>query len=120
MMTGLTIQQYAEIIMFVQKHHAFGGVHQEDRIVKSENNLTTEQYNIKYIDSTYDSRTQTVWSVSFRGFVNLQFRTNHFMSHDKKPDDFKFIALYDWIMAFLKGEWKPSEYMEKRMYVNNK
>lgn len=116
----MTIQQFTQVVDFVQKHHAFAGVHQENRIIKSEKDLTTEQYHIKYIDSTYDSRTQTVWSVSFRGLgTNLRFTTNHFMSHDKKPDDFKFITLYDWIMAYLKGEWNPSEYMEKRMRIDN-
>lgn len=110
-MKGMTIQQFTQIMEFAQKNHPFGGVH-DGKIP------LTGQHHIKYIDSTYDSRTQTIWNVSFRGLgTNLRFRNNHFMSLDKVPDDFKFTTLHDWIMAYLKGEWKPSENMLRRMEI---
>lgn len=110
MIKGMSLELYAEIVSIVQNHHAFG-------VVPDETTKKT-RHHIKYIDSVYDSRSQTIWSVSFRGLgVNVRFQTNHFMSHDKKPDDFKFTTLYDWILKYLSGEWKPSEKILKRMQI---
>lgn len=109
MLKALSLQQYSEIVAFVQTHHAFGHVHRKNRILKSESGLN-DCFHIKYIDNIYDTRTMNIWSVSFRGLgTNIRFSTNHFVMHDNKPDDFKYDNIFDWIMAFLKGEWKPSE-----------
>ena len=66
--------------------------------------------NIKYIDSCYDSRLGDFWVVKFRGMgTTFVFSTNHFSPvFNPKPEGFKFDCLYDWIMAFLKGDWQPS------------
>lgn len=95
-MKGLTPQQLIDITAFIQKHHKFGLVRDED------------QYNgkmgycIKYIDACYDSREGDYWSVAFRGMGRICFHTNAFLI-----DELPFTNLYDWVMAFLKYEWEP-------------
>ena len=92
---GLTFEQYREIVNFVLKYHRFGHINKE-------NNFPAK-YSIKYIDNCFDTRTLTIWSVSFRGFgTTFRFATNSFVSRD-------YNTLYDWIMAFLKGEYTDLE-----------
>ena len=102
-MKGMTIEQYKEMLDFIQKFHRFGYVKDKDRIkIKGED----FQLHIKYVDSCYDSRFSEIWLVKFRGFGNdLCFATNHFAGSNAAPDYFKFDNLFDWVMAFLKGEW---------------
>lgn len=115
MLEGISMQQFAKIVEFVQEHHHFGHVPLRERILKSDNNLK-DCFHIKYIDNIYDTRTAEIWSIGFRGLgIDIRFSTNHFVLHDNKPDDFKYTNLFDWIMAFLKGEWKPSEQILREM-----
>lgn len=100
-MKGLTPQQLIDITNFIQKHHEFGYVMQENRI---KGNLG---YGIKYIDPCYDSRIGDFWCITFRGFGSISFSTNVFLLSDKKPESFPFTNLYDWIMAYLNYEWEP-------------
>lgn len=101
-MKGLTPQQLLEITLFVQKHHKFGYVPDEDKYEGHEG------WCIKYIDATYDSRQGDYWAISFRGMGKIFFTTNAFNPvFSPQPKDFKFDNLYDWIMAFLKYEWEP-------------
>jgi hypothetical protein len=100
---GMTPEQYLEIMQMVQKHHRFGMVQKEDRI-------TEHSFHIKYIDSVYDSRTGDIWSVSFRGLGrDISFSTNMFVMEVRQPDDFPYNNLYDFIKAYLKGEFIPTE-----------
>ncbi len=100
-MKGLTPQQLLEITEFVQKHHKFAYVREEDRINGELG------YCIKYIDACYDSRQGDYWAVTFRGAGKIIFTTNAWGVFNEKPTDCKFNNLYEWIMAFLKYEWEP-------------
>lgn len=97
-MKGLTPQQLVEITAFIQKHHKFSYVPEQDRINGQHG------YSIKYIDACYDSRQGDYWAVSFRGFGTTTFTTNAFRFNDTAT--VPYTTLYDWIMAFLNYEWK--------------
>ena len=99
-MKGLTPQQLVEITEFIQKHHKFGWIPEEDRINGEIG------YCIKYIDACYDSIQGDYWAITFRGDGSVCFRTNMGLSSDTKALRMPFSTLYDWIMAFLKYEWK--------------
>lgn len=100
-MKGLTPSELVTITDFIQKHHKFGYVHEENQI---KGNLG---YSIKYIDACYDSRQADYWAISFRGFGKIIFTTNAFGLFNEKPKGFTYTTLYDWIMAFLNYEWEP-------------
>lgn len=109
-----TLEQFVEILKFVQQHHKFALyiISDEERFARKANFplLDEHGFGIKYVDCSYDSRDGLIWLIKFReynGTVALT-ATNH--EFDKK---FKFNDLYDWAMAYLKGEWKPS----KEFYV---
>ena len=99
-MKGLTPVQLVEITEFIQKHHSFGYVREENQI---KGNLG---YSIKYIDATYDSRQGDYWAISFRGFGKIVFTTNAY-GFGERPEGFTYDNLYDWIMAFLNYDWSP-------------
>lgn len=98
-MKGLTPQELVEITAFVQKHHTFAYVPDADRINGEYG------YSIKYIDACYDSRQGDYWAVKFRGFGTITFSTNSFLHSNGAS--VKYTTMYDWIMTFLKYEWKP-------------
>lgn len=105
----MTIEQFSEVVKFVQKHHAFA-IWKNDDLLKEEKEKFPKmnEYGlcIKYVDCTYDSRESDVWVVKLRGMGNdIAFSTNHFTGINPAPKYFKFGNLYDWIMAYLKGEW---------------
>lgn len=104
---GMTPQQLAEITSFVQKHHHFAKwLSDEERKEEFEQYPKVCEYglNIKYVDSCYDTRTGDVWMVKFRGLsMPMSFQTNTLIGTEIK--EFPFDNLYDWVMAFLKGEW---------------
>jgi hypothetical protein len=107
-MKALSMEQYVEIVEFVQKHHRFGWVEEKDRV-------TEYSYHIKYVDSIYDSRDKAIWCVNLRGMgVNLRFSSNHFNAINPAPKGWKYNNLYDLIMAYLKGEFKP----KKEFFIN--
>ncbi len=98
-MKGLTSLEYIEIVNFIQKYHAFGNI-SIDRSEYPE--MGKYGYNIKYIDMCYDTRTSCIWSISFRGLShNESFRTND-------PKEVSYDTLFNWVMAYLKGEYKPT------------
>ncbi len=109
-MKGLTPKELLEVTEFVQKHHAFAYVREENRYNGHEG------YCIKYIDACYDSRQGDYWAVSFRGMGKIIFTTNAFLFD--KPKYFQFNSLYEWIMAFLKYEWEPKGKTFSFMYSN--
>lgn len=109
-MTGLTPRQLLEITEFVQKHHKFGYIREEDQY-KGELG-----YCIKYIDACYDSRQGDYWALSFRGGIDIRFTTNAFGLFSEKPKDFPYTNLFDWIMALLKYEWEPKGKAYKFMW----
>jgi hypothetical protein len=124
---GLSLQQYCEIVEFVQQHHKFAKwLPDEEREAEKAAfpKILEYGFNIKYIDCTYDSRQKDIWSVKFRGFTNICFSTNTFVSIDKKEIDkikknFTYENLYDWIMAFLKGEWHNEKIIERHCKISD-
>ena len=98
-MKALNLKQYIEIVNFIQKHHKFGNVKEEDRI--------REDWclNIKYVNNCYDTRFGDIWSVSFRGFGQII----DFTTQINIEKSFRFDNLYDCIMAYLKGELTDDE-----------
>lgn len=112
MMKGMSMEQFSQVIDFVQEHHKFGYTPSEKRLKKKVDN-TDWNMHIKYVDSCYDSRDKTIWSISFRGFGNtLCFRSNHFTSVNPNTSNFSFKNLFDWVMAFLKGEWYDEQILK--------
>jgi hypothetical protein len=117
-MKGMSIEQYVEVVKFVQKHHKFAKwISDEERKQEIElyPNLSEHGFNIKYIDSCYDSRGFDIWSVKFRGFGGIRFHTNFLtaLSPKKDFDKIPFDNLFDWVMAYLKGEWEDKSILEK-------
>ncbi len=116
MMQGLSLEQFARIVDFVQQHHRFALVVYEENREKRKKDFPNlpEAYgfSIKYVDSIYDSRFKEIWSVSFRqGNWGIKFETNHFAMHEQ-PKDWPYETLYDLCMAYLKGDFKPTHDFE--------
>lgn len=99
-MKGISPEQYVEILKFVQDHCRFGYIPKSKYI--------NAPQMIKYVDCTYDSRFGDIWIITFRG-SNVTLATNHFNSLNPLPKDWKYENLYDWVMAYLKGEWEASK-----------
>ena len=70
-MIGLSIPQFVEVTEFIQKHHPFGYVREENQLPK-----IPHGYCIKYIDSTYDTRDGSYWHLKFRGFGETILNAN--------------------------------------------
>lgn len=115
-MESMTIEQFTEIVKFVQEYHAFANyISNEEKFKELKQkypNLDRYGFSIKYVDMCYDSRDGKVWSVTFRGFIKYRFSSNHFDSINPKPKGWKYDTLYDLCMAFLKGEFKPKKEFE--------
>ena len=116
-MKGMKSTEFVEMINFIQKHHKFA-------LCLSGADVTERQalypemgeygFNIKYIDSCYDSRFADIWSVSFRGMGRkVCFHTNINLP-------LLYTTLFDWVMAYLKGEWKPTDVELKAILINEK
>ena len=117
-MEGMTIEQYAEVVAFSQKHHSFANwLSEEDAAARVKEFPSMKEFgdhglNIKYIDCTYDSRDAQVWLVKFRqGRYGWCFSSNHFatIGGSKVPKKWKYDKLYDLCMAFLQGRFEPKE-----------
>ena len=110
-MRGLTTEEYQQIVDTVNTYHRFGHyLKKENRLQKNGEDF---HMNIKYIDTCYDTRDNSIWLIKFRGFgKDLRFSVNHFAGFDK-PDYFKFDSLFDWVMAFLKGEWNNNNILKQ-------
>ncbi len=107
-MKGLTLEQHIEVMKFLQKYHAFG-VYGRGLDRAQFPNMGEYGKNIKYVDTCYDSRFGDIWSITFRGFgQRINFRTNMFATIDSLKD-FKYDNLFDLCMAFLKGDFVPTE-----------
>ena len=98
-MKGMSPQQYGEVLQFIWKHCKFG-------YIPGERQYPDGPKMIKYVDTTWDSRFGDIWSITFRG-DGVRLATNHYVGDEvnKAPFD----NLYDWCMAYLKGEWVPSK-----------
>lgn len=112
-MKALTIDQFKEVVEFAQKYHQFAKWPSDEEVAESAKlypKIPKHGFNIKYIDSCYDSRTAEVWMVFFRsGRDGYRFATNHFNSINPEPKGWKYHTLYDLCMAYLKGEFMPKE-----------
>lgn len=106
-MRPLTFEEYKLILEFIDRHHRFGHVRMEDRLL-----VGVERFhlNIKYIDVCYDTRCRGIWSISFRnGGMHVRFTSNHFNSIHPAGANWKYTSLYEWVMDFLKGECTYAE-----------
>lgn len=101
----MTVQEYAQILAFVQANHKFAlwlPPEEEATRAKLFPKLDKYGYNIKYVDSCYDSRDAKIWTVTFRaGNYHVH------MKDAQTPDEFK--SHFEWAMAYLKGEWKATK-----------
>lgn len=60
---SLSLKEYAELIKYINENHEFGS-------------LKDGSKHIKYIDTTFDTRTSTIYRVALRGFeVEKEFTT---------------------------------------------
>jgi len=124
-MKAITPEEFCEILAFVQKYHRFANyLSDEDyeQMKKDYHNMAKwKQYglNIKYVDSVYDSRDNTIWLVKFRfGRNGYEFSANHFGVFREKPKGWRWNTLYDMCMGFLKGEMTDKQV--KQFYVERK
>lgn len=115
-MKGMNPLQFARVLSFVQGYHKFAFYPSDDvlrAIQFAYPKYPKYGYNIKYVDSCYDSRDGCIWNVTFRrGRDGITLSTNHYNALMPPPDDFPFNNLYDWCMAYLKGEWIPTKEFE--------
>jgi len=116
-MKGMNLGEYVVMMEFLQKYHRFA-LWLTDEQVKERNKKFFQMHgtfgshglNIKYVDCTYDSRDADIWAVTFRqGRYGVRLACNHYTALDTPPKNFKFSSLFEWSMAYLKGEWKPSK-----------
>lgn len=100
-MRALSKKEFTEVMDFVQQWHEFADV-SKDRSKYPK----MEKYgmSIKYIDSTYDNRTQEIFCLTFRsmGEETVLTTTNIFDGDIRK----NYESLYDYAMDYLKGEIK--------------
>lgn len=112
----MTPQQYFEVLQFVQKYHRFGFI-SEERLSPDDMGM-----HIKYVDNVYDTRDKGIWCISFRGMgQHVRFATNSLVGCEpsvleKAPHD----NLFDWVMAYLKREWKICKLTEQYVVVKDK
>lgn len=110
---GMSIDEFKAIVDFVQKHHYFAKWLTDEEIEIEKVNypkLSEYGYDIKYVDSCYDTRTGDVWSVTFRGIGNdIRFATNSFIG---KEVQLPYNSLHEWILAYLKGEWNDEKLLK--------
>ena len=100
-MKGITPEQLVEILAFIQKHHRFGWVKEEDRV-------TEYPFSIKYVDTVYDSRDETIWAIAFRP-PHIRFATNHYNGLNQPPEGWKYDNLFDLVMDYLTGKFVPTD-----------
>lgn len=101
----MKLDEYRQVADFVQKHHKFALYLTDEKaqVRKIEfPKLDRYGFNIKYIDSCYDSRDASVWQVVFR-----EANKRVVMREINTPKGFK--SHFDWCMAYLRGEWKPTK-----------
>ena len=109
-MKGMTIEQFSEVLAFVQKYHKFANwptSEEEAEIAKQYPKMPKMGLNIKYTECSYDSRGNgDIWSITFRGINELTFSTNSKTYLTEKQKLFvTYNNLFDWVMDYLKGEW---------------
>ena len=116
-MKGIKIDKFVELTEFIQKYHRFAlrlSDQQLAELHKIYPNMNDHGFNIKYIDSIYDSRDASFWHISFRGLGNnVCFHTNTDLSVE-------YDSLYDWILAYLTGDWKPTKEELESIIVKDK
>ncbi len=115
-MKSLTLKQYVEVVQFVQKYHKFA-LWQEDEEIKEKQklypNIAEYGMNIKYIDNIYDSRGKDIWSIGFRGMgSHVKFTSNTTLT-------LTYDNMFDWIMDYLTGDWKPNTEEDKSIRIIN-
>lgn len=122
-MTGLTPEQFQEVVATSQKLHAFAMYLSDEQRAQRKRDYPSLPdsygFGIKYIDSCYDSRDSRFWCITFRrGRDGVRFSTNHFAClppfDGKVPKGWKYDNLYDLCMDYLKGDFKP----QKEFYVD--
>lgn len=114
---GMSGLKFNELLSFVQQYHSFALCMEKEEVEEMQRQFPhMEEYgfNIKYVDSVYDSRGSDIWSVSFRGMGNnVNFNTNTTLN-------LPYETLFDWIMAYLKKEWQPTKEEVKHIIVERK
>lgn len=100
-MRALSKKEFQLVVDFVQEWHRFADV-SKDRSKYPK----MEKYgmSIKYVDSTYDTRGQDIFCLTFRGLggETVLTTTNIFDGDIRK----NYESLYDYAMDYLKGEIK--------------
>lgn len=113
-MRGMTKLQFVEVLEFIEKHHKFCLFRRdEERQFIKDNYPNLEPnygFNIKYIETNFDTRDGSIWAISFRASgIKYDFRTNSLVGHVPTRNP-QFNNLYETVMAFLKGELNNPEW----------
>ena len=98
---GMSPNQYTIFLGYVHQKHRFGFGFKSRLENKNNSHL-----NIKYIESSYDSRTNEIWKVDFTCSLGMfSIRTNHFVSYeDGIPDNFEYNSISEILIAFVLNE----------------
>lgn len=112
---GMSLLEYRDIIKFIEKHHSYTLILDNDDIEYRKRLFPklnpTEGFKIKYVDNCYDSRTMYIWSITFRKTTTIgyKFNTNHYDKFNPPPTNWKYQTLYELCMAYLTGEFEPTD-----------
>jgi hypothetical protein len=75
-------------------------------------NEKNKKYHIVYVDTHADLREnekEKIFSITLRGLFAYNFRVHIVSLFKDTPDEIPYNSVFEWVMAFLKGEWIPNE-----------
>jgi hypothetical protein len=115
-MRGLSLTQFNIITEFINTHHKFGKYKTESMVQDSVDagvigDLSKYHLNIKYINTSYDTRSKTIWKVELN---NVIFATNTYNVLAQPPKNWIYEDLFPLIMDYLKGQFIPTENFLKK------
>ena len=104
-MRGFSTLEYIHVMNMVRQYHSFGRLH-----TTIDENHIKEKYpnykflNIKYVDTCFDTRTNSIWNITFRnGGVKYNFST----TYERKD----YENLFDLVMSFLEGNENSKDFI---------
>ncbi len=106
-MKGLSLNEYIDIMDFIAKYHQFAdyrgtlyntSIPYDKRVVNYPNYTFR---NIKYVETSLDTRDSAIWKISFTCFTTISFHGGMFPDESEIPP---YDSLYDWVIAYLRGE----------------
>lgn len=99
-MKAMTVQEYNSVLEFIQEWHPFINLTKDrSRFPK----MSPMGLSIKYVNGFYDTRTKEIYKIVLYVFGSREIDLNVMNIMDGDHRNY-FISLYDYVMAYLKGE----------------